>query len=134
DAVGLALSLDQEDRPANAALLAEAIANGARGIEPAPTARTRNLEGTAATRVLSGRGAPTAQTRVATGVRGPAPARPRQLEPRRPPPAPANPTRAARPPRPRPGRTRPTPRKPARPRAPAPVGASWPSWPWSCCS
>jgi eukaryotic-like serine/threonine-protein kinase len=84
DAVGLALALDQEDRPANAALLAEAIATGARGIEPAPAARTRNLEGTAATRVLSsGRGAPTDQTRVATGVRGPAAARPRQLEPRR---------------------------------------------------
>ena len=87
DAVGLALSLDQEDRPANASLLAEAIANGARGIEPAPTARTRNLGGTAATRVLSGRGEPTAQTRVAalpaTGVQGPVPARARQLEPRR---------------------------------------------------
>jgi serine/threonine-protein kinase len=87
DAVALALSLDQEDRPANASLLADAISNGARGIEPAPTARTRNMGGTAATRVLSGRGAPTAQTRVApipsTGVRGPAPARARQLEPRR---------------------------------------------------
>jgi serine/threonine-protein kinase len=88
DAVALALSLDQEDRPANASLLAEAIANGARGVEPAPTARTRSLGGTEATRVLSsGRGAPTAQTRVAaipaTGVQGPAPARARQLEPRR---------------------------------------------------
>jgi serine/threonine-protein kinase len=90
DAVGLALALDQEERPANASLLADAIATGARGIEPAPTGRTRNLEGTAATRVLSGRGAPTAQTRAATGVRGPATARTRQLEPRRaayPPPA-----------------------------------------------
>ncbi|MBV9805081.1 MAG: serine/threonine protein kinase [Solirubrobacterales bacterium] len=88
DAVALALSLDQEDRPENAALLSEAIAAGARGIEPAQPVRTRNLDGTAATRVLSGRGAPTAQTRVAqapsTGVRGPAPARARQLEPRRP--------------------------------------------------
>ncbi len=87
DAVALALSLDQEDRPANASLLADAISNGARGVDPAPTARTRNMGGTAATRVLSGRGAPTAQTRVApipaTGVRGPAPARARQLEPRR---------------------------------------------------
>jgi serine/threonine-protein kinase len=87
DAVALALALDQEDRPANAALLAEAITNGAQGVAPAPTARTQSLGGTAATRVLSGQGAPTAQTRVApapaTGVRGPAPARPRQLEPRR---------------------------------------------------
>src|SRR5581483_11826041 len=87
DAVALALSLDQEDRPANASLLAEAISAGARGIEPAPTARTRNLGGTASTRVLTGRGAPTAQTRVAPmsslGVGGPAPTRARQLEPRR---------------------------------------------------
>ncbi len=89
DAVALALALDQEERPANAALLADAIASGARGVEPAPTARTRNLGGTAATRVLpSDRGVPTAQTHVApapaTGVRGPSPARARQLEPRRP--------------------------------------------------
>jgi serine/threonine-protein kinase len=87
DAVALALSLDQEERPATAALLAEALAAGARGVEPARTARTRNLGGTASTRVLSGRGEPTAQTRVAppppTGVRGPATARTRQIEPRR---------------------------------------------------
>jgi eukaryotic-like serine/threonine-protein kinase len=87
DAVAMALALDQEDRPASAALFADAIGNGARGVEPAPTARTGNLGGTAATRVLSDRGAPTAATRVAalpaTGVRGPAPARARQLEPRR---------------------------------------------------
>ena len=80
DAVAMALSLDKEDRPASAALLADAIAAGARGIEPATNARTANLGGTAATRVLSDRGAPTAQTRVATG---PATARTRQLEPRR---------------------------------------------------
>jgi serine/threonine-protein kinase len=88
DAVALALALDQEERPANASVLAEAIASGARGIEPAPTARTRNLGGTAATRVLSDREASTGQTRVAPvpagDVRGPAPARTRQLEPRRP--------------------------------------------------
>ena len=87
DAVARALALDKEERPASAALLAEAIAAGARGIEPASdAARTRNLDGTATTRVLSGRGAPTAQTRVAspTAARGPATARPRQLEPRRP--------------------------------------------------
>ena len=87
DAVALALSLDQEDRPSSAALLADAIAAGARGIEAAPTARTRNLGGTAATRVLSEGGAPTAQTRVAPipagGGRGPATPRTRQLEPRR---------------------------------------------------
>jgi eukaryotic-like serine/threonine-protein kinase len=87
DAVALALSLDKEERPASAALLSDAIASGARGIEPVQDSRTRNLGGTAATRVLSGRRAPTAQTRVATGpatgARGPATARTRQLEPRR---------------------------------------------------
>jgi serine/threonine protein kinase len=89
DAIALALALDQEERPANAMLLAEAISGGARGIEPAAyDARTRALGGTAATRVLSGSPAPTAQTRVAprTGAvtdRNTA-ARPRQLEPRRP--------------------------------------------------
>ena len=35
DAIEMALALDKEERPANAMLLAEAIANGARGIEPA---------------------------------------------------------------------------------------------------
>ncbi len=88
DAITLALSLDQHARPATAALLAEALANGARGIEPLPTAATRNLSGTsAATSVMSGAGAPTAQTRVAprpapTGTRN-APVLRRQIEPRR---------------------------------------------------
>jgi eukaryotic-like serine/threonine-protein kinase len=84
DAIELALSLDKEERPANAMLLAEAVANGARGIEPAgyeTQTQTRRMGGTAATRVLSG-GAPTAQTRVAP--RTGAPARARQLEPHRP--------------------------------------------------
>jgi serine/threonine-protein kinase len=86
DAIGMALALDQEDRPATAMLLAEAIANGARGVEPLPdAARTRALGGTASTRVLSGRGAPTAQTEVASRTAaGGRPAPVRQLEPRRP--------------------------------------------------
>jgi eukaryotic-like serine/threonine-protein kinase len=106
DAVAMALSLDKEERPASAALLAEALVAGAQGIEPVTNARTAS-GGTAATRVLSGRGAPTAQTRVATGpaaaARGPATARTRQLEPRRAPaypPPPAGtyePRRAERP-------------------------------------
>jgi eukaryotic-like serine/threonine-protein kinase len=88
DAIALALALDQEERPANAMLLAEAIANGARGIEPAGyETRTRAMGGTSATRVLSGGPAPTAQTRVAprTGAATgrTAPVR-RQIEPRRP--------------------------------------------------
>jgi len=59
DAISMALSLDQEDRPETAMLLGEAIAAGARGAEPLGTgARTRNLGSTATTRVLSGRGTP----------------------------------------------------------------------------
>ena len=88
DAISLALALDPEERPATAMLLAEAIANGARGIEPTGyETRTRAMGGTAATRVLSGSPAPTAQTSVgprtgaATGRT--APVR-RQIEPRRP--------------------------------------------------
>jgi eukaryotic-like serine/threonine-protein kinase len=90
-AISMALALDQEDRPETAMVLAEAIASGARGIEPQPNgARTRNLGGTAATRVLSGYSAPTAQTRVAsrtapsTGRTSAQPRQPRRLEPRRP--------------------------------------------------
>jgi serine/threonine protein kinase len=89
DAITMALSLDQEARPANAALLAEALANGARGIEPIPTAATRNLSGTSATtRLLNDGPSPTAQTRVAprtsqTEARNVPPPR-RQIEPRRP--------------------------------------------------
>jgi eukaryotic-like serine/threonine-protein kinase len=70
DAVATALSLDQEARPATAMLFAEAVADGARAVEPLPTvAPARNLGATAPTRVLTGRGAPTAETRV-----GPPPA------------------------------------------------------------
>jgi len=88
DAIAMALALDQEERPASAAQFAETIANGARGIEPLPDgARARSLGNTAATRVISGRGAPTGQTRVAaapaTAAQGPATARTRQLEARR---------------------------------------------------
>jgi eukaryotic-like serine/threonine-protein kinase len=90
DAISSALALDQEDRPDTAMILAEAIAAGARGAEPLRTAaRTRNLGSSATTRVLSGRGAPTAETRVGPNA-GPATARTnaqpraRQLEPRRP--------------------------------------------------
>jgi eukaryotic-like serine/threonine-protein kinase len=86
DAVSTALALDQEDRPETAMLLGEAIAAGARGAEPLRTAaRTRNLGNSATTRVLSGRGAPTAETRVAPRAAQPnSQPRPRQLEPRRP--------------------------------------------------
>ena len=91
DAVALALSLDKEERPANAALLAEAIAAGARGIEPA--AHRANQEPRwhrGHSGAVRPRRAHRAQTRVApvpapaTGARSPATARTRQLEPRRP--------------------------------------------------
>ncbi len=90
DAISTALALDQEDRSETAMLLGEAIAAGARGAEPARSgARTRNLGSSATTRVLSGRGTPTAETRAAQRT-GPATSRTnaqpraRQLEPRRP--------------------------------------------------
>ena len=56
DAIALALAIDQEDRPDTALLFAEAIAAGARGVEPSRngSGTTRNPGGTAATRVLSG--------------------------------------------------------------------------------
>jgi eukaryotic-like serine/threonine-protein kinase len=85
DAIATALALDQEERPANAMLLAEAISAGARGVSAPNGARTGKLGSTAATRILSGRGPQTAQTQVAprsspgTGRGTPA----RQLEPRR---------------------------------------------------
>ena len=91
DAISMALALDQEDRPETAMILAEAIAQGARGVEPLrDKARTAGNPGsTAATRVLSGRGSPTAETRVgprtsSTNSGTNAQPRPRQLEPRRP--------------------------------------------------
>ncbi|HUA70857.1 MAG TPA: protein kinase [Solirubrobacteraceae bacterium] len=86
DAISMALSLDKEDRPETAMLLGEAIAAGARGAEPLRTgARSRNPGTRATTRVLSGRGAPTAETRVAPRTaQTNSQARPRQLEPRRP--------------------------------------------------
>ena len=99
DAISLALALDQEDRPETAMMLADAIAQGAGGVDPlrGGARTTRNLGSTAATRVLSGRGTPTAETRVAprtssTNSKTNAQPRPRQLEARRPaypPPMPA---------------------------------------------
>ncbi len=66
DAISMALALDQEERPETAMLLGEAIAAGARGVEPSPNGnRARGAGGTATTRVLPGYGTPTAQTRVA---------------------------------------------------------------------
>jgi serine/threonine-protein kinase len=84
DAIGMALSLDKEERPETALLLGEAITAGARGVEP-----RSNGARTASTHVLSGQSPPTAETRVAPRTSPPtnrtaAHPRPRQLEPRRP--------------------------------------------------
>jgi serine/threonine-protein kinase len=95
-AVALALSIDQRDRPADASQLAEAIGDGLRGISPsgagasqsATSASTRVLDegGTAATRLSPRTPVPrTAETRVA-----------REPEPRRAQPRRAEPSRAPR--------------------------------------
>ncbi len=89
-AVAMALALDQESRPPNAIVLAEALRNGAHGLRPVPGgAPTVNLGTSAVTRVLSNQAAPTTATRVAPGSQAPpssrsAPARPtRSREPSR---------------------------------------------------
>jgi eukaryotic-like serine/threonine-protein kinase len=86
-AVAIALAIDQEGRPPDAIVLAEALRNGAQGMSPVGAgAPTMGLGTRAATRVLSGQRPPTGATRVATS---PATAqtspvrRSRQLEPRR---------------------------------------------------
>jgi eukaryotic-like serine/threonine-protein kinase len=106
DAVAIAIDIDQEGRPADAAELAELIRDGAKGISPYDDgSQTRQLGTKAATRVLpggsrsSGRGGrgepPTAATRVvgapqvgrsgrATPTRGNPVAPPRQVPARRP--------------------------------------------------
>jgi len=84
----MALAIDQESRPRDAMVLADSLRNGAHGIDPFPTgAPTANLGSTAATRMLAGREAATAATRIAT----------------RTPPEPRTGRRVAAPPAPRPG-------------------------------
>ncbi len=102
--VAMALALDQEDRPADTMVFAEALRSGAHGIEAPGVARV-GATGTRATRVLSGDG-PTAATRAArraAPVAPPTQARQaRRLEPRPytpadyAPPAPARPAERAR--------------------------------------
>jgi serine/threonine protein kinase len=65
-AVGLALCIDKEGRPADAILFADALRNGTHGIAPLPsTAPTAHLGTSAATRVLTNRQPATSATRVA---------------------------------------------------------------------
>jgi serine/threonine protein kinase len=70
-AVAMALAIDQEARPADAAVFAETIRNGYRGVSPLPsTAPTAHLGTAAATRVIQdaptrrNRDMPTAATRI----------------------------------------------------------------------
>jgi eukaryotic-like serine/threonine-protein kinase len=84
-AVAMALAIDQEARPRDAMLFAEALQNGLRGRAPlSDGAPTAHLGTRAATRVLSDRSAPTAATRVAPRSAPTTEQRPpRQSEPRR---------------------------------------------------
>jgi len=64
-AVAMALAIDQQERPADAAVLAETLRDGANGLAPVPTgwATTHSdARPAGATRVLPGREAPTAAT------------------------------------------------------------------------
>jgi serine/threonine protein kinase len=84
-AVAQALAMDQESRPADAMVLAEAIRDGARGISPMGSdAATVNLGSKSATRVLSDR-VPTAARRVTPRAAPPraAPARVARTPPAR---------------------------------------------------
>jgi serine/threonine protein kinase len=87
-AVALALAIDQEGRPADTMAFAEALRNGAQGIEPPPGVVPAALGTGAATHVLSDRDLPTASTRIASRTQREtaAPATParsaRRLEPR----------------------------------------------------
>jgi serine/threonine protein kinase len=64
-AVAMALAMDQEARPADAMVFAEAIRDGARGVSPlGAESATVNLGSKSATRVLDDRNAPTAATRA----------------------------------------------------------------------
>ena len=70
--VAAALAIDLESRPADAMLLADALRNGAHGIEPEPSQLpTEHLGTRASTRVLGEREQPTAATRVARGATPP---------------------------------------------------------------
>jgi eukaryotic-like serine/threonine-protein kinase len=91
-AVAMALAIDQRLRPPDAMVLAEALRNAAQGIAPMPgTAPTAHLGTSAATRVLTGRDAPTSATRAM-----PRSSPPPERRPSPPPPRVPEPQRAAR--------------------------------------
>ncbi|MGI8429503.1 MAG: protein kinase domain-containing protein [Solirubrobacteraceae bacterium] len=80
-AVGMALAIDQQARPADALLFAEALRVGAQGLPPVG-APVPDFGTGSATRVLTGRENPTGGTRVAP--RQPAPRSPRSAPPVKP--------------------------------------------------
>ena len=86
-AVAMTLAINQEERPADTMAFAEALRNGAHGVEPMPSPVAAAALETGATRALPGRDSPTAATRVtprtaATRAGQAPPARPaRRLEP-----------------------------------------------------
>jgi serine/threonine protein kinase len=70
-AVAMALAIDQEGRPADALVLAEALRKGAQGIGPvSSSAPTAHLGTAASTHVMAAGEEPTASTRVATRAPG----------------------------------------------------------------
>jgi serine/threonine-protein kinase len=82
--VAAALAIDQEDRPSDGLVLAEAVRESARGVETGVgTAATAHLETSASTRVLPQGERATAATRLAPrqAPRTPATSRPRQRPP-----------------------------------------------------
>jgi serine/threonine-protein kinase len=100
DAVGMALAIDQEARPADAMVLAEALRDGANGIEPVGSGSpTAHLGTNQSTHVLEDRDEPTAATRLEP--RTTPPRSPRTTPPRTPR---ATPARALQPQEPRPAR------------------------------
>jgi serine/threonine-protein kinase len=103
DAISIAISIDAEDRPADALELGEMLRDGAQGISPYEDAPTRPA--TAQTRALPRRGGDTAATKVVAGPRRtaatprqvPAGRRPVELDPPTPPPFAPAPARGGRP-------------------------------------
>jgi len=84
-AVALALAIDQEARPPDAALFAESLRNGLHGVSPVTSgAPTAHLGTSAATRVLANRESPTAATRVEPRRPASRAQQPRQVRPREP--------------------------------------------------
>jgi eukaryotic-like serine/threonine-protein kinase len=96
-AVSMALAIDQEARPADAMVLADALRKGAHGIEPLDAGSpTAHLGTKAATRVLPSQDAPTGATQIAPTPRPPVTESTRRVAPARSVPSHAAPAPAPR--------------------------------------